>query len=105
MFPCEYYNGFPIPQELLHQKSSCGIGEPLKQNTNTKPILPAIMEEEICHIEILRVGDQLVANVQTALGGVREYEGPTFEETLRQLVIDLQQEFDRVTLAGTEEEY
>lgn len=64
------------------------------------------MEEEICHIEIIRVDDELlVANVQTALGGIREYEGPTFEETLRQLVIDLQQEFDRVTLGSMDDEY
>ncbi len=63
------------------------------------------MEEEICHVEILEVDNKLVAHVQTALGGVRQYEGPTFEETLRQLVIDLQQEFDRATLSGMEAEY
>jgi len=77
----------------------------MKQNSNTDALLPRSMEEEICHIEILRVGEQLVANVQTALGGVREYEGPTFEETLRQLVIDLQQEFDRATIGTIEDEY
>ena len=52
------------------------------------------MEEALCHIEIVQEKDRLIARVQTDLGGIREFEGSTYEDILGQLVFDLQEEFD-----------
>ena len=52
------------------------------------------MEEPICHIEISREGDTILARVQTDLGGVREFRDEVLEVVLRQVSVDLQEEFD-----------
>ena len=52
------------------------------------------MEEPICHIEISREGDDILARVQTDLGGVREFRDENLEVVLRQVSVDLQEEFD-----------
>ena len=52
------------------------------------------MEEPICHIEISREDDEIVARVQTDLGGVREFRDENLEVVLRQVSVDLQEEFD-----------
>jgi hypothetical protein len=55
------------------------------------------MEEALCHIEITHEGSEYLAKVQTDLGGLREYRHVDLEEVLRQVVIDLQEEFDAAT--------
>jgi Mg2+/Co2+ transporter CorC len=35
-----------------------------------------------------------MAKVQSELGGIREYNGSSFEQVLEQVVIDIQEEFD-----------
>ena len=52
------------------------------------------MEEPICHIEISQEGDKILARVQTDLGGVREFRDENLEVVLRQVSVDLQEEFD-----------
>jgi len=52
------------------------------------------MEEALCHIEISDEGTDFLAKVQTELGGIREYRSDDLEEVLRQVVIDLQEEFE-----------
>jgi hypothetical protein len=52
------------------------------------------MEEALCHIEITDESGEYLAKVQTELGGVREYRSNDLEEVLRQVVIDLQEEFE-----------
>jgi hypothetical protein len=52
------------------------------------------MEEALCHIEITEEGPEYLAKVQTELGGLREYRHEDLEEVLRQIVIDLQEEFE-----------
>jgi hypothetical protein len=52
------------------------------------------MEEPICHIEISREGDDILARVQTDLGGVREFRDENLEVVQRQVSVDLQEEFD-----------
>jgi hypothetical protein len=54
------------------------------------------MEEELCNIEILKSPQVYIAKVQTDLGGTREIRSPTFEDMLRQITIDLQEEFETV---------
>jgi hypothetical protein len=54
------------------------------------------MEEELCNIEILKSQQAFIAKVQTDLGGVREIRSPTFEDMLRQITMDLQEEFEAV---------
>ena len=60
------------------------------------------MEEEICHIEILRHGGSLICRVETGLGGFREIEGDSFEELLRMLVDELREEFESFTMPREE---
>lgn len=55
------------------------------------------MEEALCHIEITEEGGEYLAKVQTELGGVREFKNNDLEEVLRQVVIDLQEEFEATT--------
>lgn len=52
------------------------------------------MEEALCHIEITHKNDEYLAKVQTDLGGLREYHNVDLEEVLRQVVFDLQEEFE-----------
>ena len=52
-----------------------------------------MMEEPLCHIEIVKIGTMYVARVQTEMGGMRDYSSESFEEILEQLVMDLQEEF------------
>ena len=50
------------------------------------------VEEELCRIEIVKEGSEFVALAHTQ-SGTREYRNPIFEDMLRELVIDLQEEF------------
>ncbi|RLF43803.1 MAG: hypothetical protein DRN29_09510 [Thermoplasmata archaeon] len=50
------------------------------------------LEENLCRIEIVKEGREYVAKAHTQ-GGVREYRNIVFEDMLRELVIDLQEEF------------
>jgi len=52
------------------------------------------MEEALCHIEISEDGSEIVAKVQSELGGLREFRSTTLEEVLRMITIELQEEFD-----------
>ena len=52
------------------------------------------MEEPICHIEISREDDYVVAKLQSDLGGIREFRALTFEETLKMLINEVQEEFE-----------
>jgi hypothetical protein len=56
------------------------------------------MEESLCHIEISQEGKQIVAKVQSDLGGLREFRSKKLEEVLRQLSIELQEEFEGTSL-------
>ena len=53
------------------------------------------MEETICRIEIVKEGREFVAKAHTQ-GGAREYRNMIFEDMLRELVIDLQDEFGEI---------
>ena len=57
------------------------------------------MEEPLCHIEISEDKNDIVAKVQSELGGLREFRAYTLEDVLRMVTIELQEEFD-ATLAG-----
>ncbi|MCD6447722.1 MAG: hypothetical protein J7L58_01580 [Thermoplasmata archaeon] len=48
--------------------------------------------ESLCRIEILKEGGEFIAKVQTQ-GGTKEYRNTIFEDLLRELFIDLQEEF------------
>jgi hypothetical protein len=50
------------------------------------------VEEELCRIEIVKEGSEFVARAHTQ-SGTREYRNSVFEDMLRELVIDLQEEF------------
>ncbi|HKM09173.1 MAG TPA: hypothetical protein VJX93_01610 [Candidatus Methanomethylophilaceae archaeon] len=52
------------------------------------------MEEVLCNVEFMKENNDFVARIQSDLGGSREYKGPSFEEVLEQVVIDLQEEFE-----------
>jgi hypothetical protein len=52
------------------------------------------MDEPICHIEISKEGMTMLARIQTDLGGVREFRDENLEVVLRQVSVDLQEEFD-----------
>ena len=53
-----------------------------------------MMDEPICHIEISREKGVVLARIQTDLGGVREFRDESLEVVLRQVSVDLQEEFD-----------
>jgi hypothetical protein len=56
------------------------------------------MEEPLCHIEISLSSDNIfIAKVQTDLGGLREYRDENLNGLLRQLVMDLREEFEAAT--------
>ncbi len=50
------------------------------------------VEESLCRIEILKEGREFVAKARTQ-GGTKEYRNTIFEDLLRELFIDLQEEF------------
>ena len=50
------------------------------------------VEESLCRIEILREGREFIAKAKTQ-GGTKEYRNTLFEDLLRELFIDLQEEF------------
>jgi hypothetical protein len=52
------------------------------------------MEEPICHIEISQEDDEIVAKLQSDLGGIREFRSFTFEQVLKMVVNELQEELD-----------
>ena len=52
------------------------------------------MEEALCHIEISEEDSEIVAKVQSELGGLREFRSNTLEDVLRLIIIELQEEFD-----------
>ena len=56
--------------------------------------LGVYMEEALCHIELTQENGEYLAKVQTDLGGLREYRNSDLEEVLRQVVLDLQEEFE-----------
>ena len=52
------------------------------------------MEEPICHIEISQEEDEIVARLQSDLGGIREFRSLTFERVLKMVVNELQEELE-----------
>lgn len=52
------------------------------------------MEEPICHIEISMEDDEIVAKLQSDLGGIREFRSLTFEQVLKMIVNELQEELE-----------
>ncbi|HHD15510.1 MAG TPA: hypothetical protein ENK47_02260 [Euryarchaeota archaeon] len=52
------------------------------------------MEEPICHIEISQEDDEIVAKLQSDLGGIREFRSFTFEQVLKLIVNELQEELE-----------
>lgn len=52
------------------------------------------MEEPICHIEISRDEEEIVAKLQSDLGGIREFRSYTFEQILKLVVNELQEELE-----------
>ena len=52
------------------------------------------MEEALCHIEISEEDSEVVAKVQSELGGLREFRANTLEDVLRMITIELQEEFN-----------
>lgn len=52
------------------------------------------MEEPICHIEISQEEDEIVAKLQSDLGGIREFRSFSFEQTLKMVVNELQEELE-----------
>ncbi|MCD6111592.1 MAG: hypothetical protein J7K08_08020 [Thermoplasmata archaeon] len=63
------------------------------------------MEEPICRIEITEEDDgELLATVQSELGGLREYKARDIETLLKILVNELQDEIDFAVASMNEEE-
>jgi hypothetical protein len=52
------------------------------------------MEEALCHIEISEEENEIIAKVQSELGGLREFRSHRLEDVLRLITIELQEEFD-----------
>jgi hypothetical protein len=52
------------------------------------------MEEPICHIEISKDEEEIVAKLQSELGGIREFRSLTFEHILKLVVNELQEELE-----------
>jgi len=63
------------------------------------------LEEPICRIEITEEDDgELLATVQSELGGLREYKARDIETLLKILVNELQDEIDFAVASMNEEE-
>lgn len=45
----------------------------------------------ICQIEVIKDGRDFAARVYLSGGSVKEYRHPVFEETLTEMVVDLQE--------------
>jgi hypothetical protein len=60
------------------------------------------MDEPICHIEISKEDDEIVARIQSDLGGIREFRSHSFEHTLKLIVNELQEELDFASESSTE---
>ena len=52
------------------------------------------MEEPICHIEISKEEEEIVAILQSDLGGIREFRSMTFEQVLKMVVNEVQEELE-----------
>lgn len=52
------------------------------------------LEEAICHIEISQDDEEIVAKLQSDLGGIREFRSMTFEQILKLVVNELQEELE-----------
>lgn len=52
------------------------------------------MEEEICHIEISKEDREIVAKLESDLGGIREFRAYNYEDLLKMVINELQEEFD-----------
>jgi hypothetical protein len=52
------------------------------------------MEESLCSVEFVKDNSIFIARVQSEVGGVREFRGPSLEEVLDQVVQDLRDEFE-----------
>jgi len=50
------------------------------------------IEESLCRIEILKEGSEFIARAQTQ-AGTKEYRNTVFEDLLRELFIDMQEDF------------
>ncbi|MEA3457581.1 MAG: hypothetical protein U9R21_02765 [Candidatus Thermoplasmatota archaeon] len=48
--------------------------------------------ETVCHIEIVKDGQEFVARVHLPDGSTREYRHQVFEDALTEMVVDLQEE-------------
>ena len=55
----------------------------------------SMVEESLCRIEILKEGNEFVAKIQMQ-AGTKEYRNTMFEDLLRELFIDLQEEFGEI---------
>ncbi len=55
------------------------------------------MEERLCQIDFIRTESNIVARLQSQLGGLREFTGETFDEVLEQVYLELMDEFEGVT--------
>ena len=53
------------------------------------------MEEPICHIEISKEEEFIVAKLQSEWGGIREFRSLSFEGTLKMLINELQAELEQ----------
>jgi len=53
------------------------------------------VEESLCRIEILKEGREFIARAKMQ-GGTKEYRNTIFEDLLRELFIDLQEEFGEI---------
>lgn len=51
-----------------------------------------VVMETVCHIEIVKDGQEFVARVHLPDGSTREYRHQVFEDALTEMVIDLQEE-------------
>jgi len=69
------------------------FGQISKRSLGIVPGL-VIMEESLCNVEFLKNNNTYIARVQSELGGLREYQSPSLEEVLEQVIIDLQEEFE-----------
>jgi hypothetical protein len=55
-----------------------------------------VVMETVCHIEIVKDGQDFVARVHLSDGSTKEYRHRVFEDALTEMVIDLQEELAEV---------
>ena len=51
------------------------------------------MQELICNIEFSKEDSEFIAKLRTEMGGLREYNGSTFDEVMNQIMLELEEEF------------